>query len=71
MPVLNAEMKKNATPQRKHGKRPTSRPVQIRMATHIIEQLDELAAERGTDRTALIQSAVADLLERHNKLGKP
>lgn len=39
----------------------------IRLADHIVGELDEFAAKRGQNRSALIQQAIAEWLERERK----
>ncbi len=51
-------------------KRPVKTQIAIRFADHILASLDKLAIERGQNRSALIQEAVAVWLAAQRKEGR-
>lgn len=52
-------------PDSKQVRRNQKKSINVRMAVHILEQLDAIVSERGTDRTAFIQDAVATAIAAH------
>lgn len=62
-------MKRPATPPAKAPTKPIEKsvPVQLRVRSDKLKNLDAIVDRKGTNRAALIQIAIAEYIERNQK----